>query len=77
MRKFFTPITLLIVLLVLSASSAHARTLYYWNRPGGSGWVLPEGWEVEAVTAVQVPGLDAERHMIVVGRRADGTGAAS
>lgn len=38
---------------------------------------LPEGWEIEAVTAVQVPGLDAERHMIVVGRRADGTGAAS
>ena len=38
---------------------------------------LPDGWVVEAVTAVPVPGLDAERHMIVVSRRADGTGSAS
>ena len=38
---------------------------------------LPDGWEVEAVTAVQVPGLNAERHMIVVIRPADGAGAAS
>ena len=38
---------------------------------------LPDGWEIEAVTAVQVPGLDAQRHMIVVSRRADGTGADS
>jgi 16S rRNA (guanine527-N7)-methyltransferase len=35
---------------------------------------LPEGWVVEAATAVQVPGLDAERHMIMVSRRADDAG---
>ena len=38
---------------------------------------LPEGWALESVTAVQVPGLAAERHMIVVSRCADGTGLAS
>ena len=69
MRKFFTPITLLIVLLVLSASSAHARTLYYWNRPGGSGWVLPEGWEVinEELPDVQQrrPELSAAAALVV------------
>lgn len=32
---------------------------------------LPDGWVIEAATAVQVPGLDAERHMIVISRRAD------
>lgn len=37
---------------------------------------LPDGWVVDAVTAVQVPGLDAERHMIVIGRQADSAGPA-
>lgn len=38
---------------------------------------VPEGWLAEAVTAVQVPGLDAERHMIVLSRLAGGGGTAS
>ncbi len=29
---------------------------------------LPEGWRVEAVQALSVPGLDAERHLVVVAR---------
>jgi 16S rRNA (guanine527-N7)-methyltransferase len=34
---------------------------------------LPDGWVASAVTPVRVPALDAERHMIVVGRCADGS----
>lgn len=37
--------------------------------------IVPAGWLAEEVTAVQVPGLDAERHMIVVSRCADDTGS--
>ena len=29
---------------------------------------LPPGWRVRAVHALTVPGLDAERHLVVVGR---------
>ena len=29
---------------------------------------LPAGWHVQAVQALAVPGLDAERHLVVVGR---------
>lgn len=29
---------------------------------------LPAGWQVEAVHPLAVPGLDAERHLVVVGR---------
>ena len=36
---------------------------------------VPDGWVADVVAAVQVPGLDAERHMIVVSRRADGAGS--
>jgi 16S rRNA (guanine527-N7)-methyltransferase len=38
---------------------------------------VPEGWLAEAVTPVQVPGLDAERHMIVISRRVGGNESAS
>jgi 16S rRNA (guanine527-N7)-methyltransferase len=30
---------------------------------------LPTGWQVEAVHALSVPGLDAERKLVVIGRR--------
>ena len=29
---------------------------------------LPPGWRLERVVALQVPGLDAERHLVIVGR---------
>jgi 16S rRNA (guanine527-N7)-methyltransferase len=29
---------------------------------------LPAGWRVQAIHALQVPGLEAERHLVVVGR---------
>ena len=29
---------------------------------------LPAGWQVESVRPLQVPGLDAERHLVVIGR---------
>ncbi len=38
---------------------------------------VPAGWLAEEVAAVQVPGLDAERHMIVVTRCVDGAGPVS
>ena len=34
---------------------------------------LPAGWNVERIEVLRVPGLDAERHLIVI-RRAPGTG---
>lgn len=38
---------------------------------------LPAGWVAAAVTPVQVPALDAERHMIVVRRSAEAAGPAA
>lgn len=37
-------------------------------RPAAEIAALPAGWRVEAVHALAVPGLDAERHLVVVGR---------
>lgn len=31
---------------------------------------LPAGWRVEAIQPLRVPGLDAERHLVIVGRAA-------
>lgn len=36
--------------------------------PGDEIAALPAGWQVEAVHPLQVPGLDAERHLVVVRR---------
>jgi 16S rRNA (guanine527-N7)-methyltransferase len=37
-------------------------------RPDEEIAALPPGWAVRAVRPLQVPGLDAERHLVVVGR---------
>lgn len=37
-------------------------------RPDAEIAALPAGWRVEAVHPLAVPGLDAERHLVVVGR---------
>ncbi|MDQ3511248.1 MAG: class I SAM-dependent methyltransferase, partial [Pseudomonadota bacterium] len=29
---------------------------------------LPEGWAVQSTQALDVPGLQAERHLVIVGR---------
>lgn len=34
---------------------------------------LPAGWRVHAIHPLRVPGLDAERHLVVVARAPDGT----
>ena len=39
-------------------------------RPDAETAALPAGWKVEAVHPLAVPGLDAERHLVVVGRTA-------
>ncbi|MGY1530722.1 16S rRNA (guanine(527)-N(7))-methyltransferase RsmG [Luteimonas sp. A649] len=39
-------------------------------RPDAEIAALPAGWQVEAVHPLAVPGLDAERHLVVVGRAA-------
>ena len=41
-------------------------------RPDEEIAALPEGWEVRAVEPMAVPGLAAERHMVVIGRRGEG-----
>jgi 16S rRNA (guanine527-N7)-methyltransferase len=41
--------------------------------PGDEIAALPAGWTVEAVHPLVVPGLGAERHLVVVGRSASGT----
>jgi 16S rRNA (guanine527-N7)-methyltransferase len=45
-----------------------------WPEPDGGP--LPAGYAIEAVTALAVPGLDAERHLVTV-CRATGSGAAA
>ncbi|MEO8011155.1 MAG: 16S rRNA (guanine(527)-N(7))-methyltransferase RsmG [Dokdonella sp.] len=35
---------------------------------------LPSGFEVESITRLQVPGLDAERHLVTIRRSGIGTG---
>lgn len=40
-------------------------------RPDDEIAALPAGWAVHDVIALQVPGLDAERHLVRIGRRAD------
>ncbi|MFQ6312318.1 16S rRNA (guanine(527)-N(7))-methyltransferase RsmG [Lysobacter capsici] len=42
------------------------------QRPDEEIAALPDGWEVRAVEALQVPGLVGERHMVTVGRRGEG-----
>jgi 16S rRNA (guanine527-N7)-methyltransferase len=39
-------------------------------RPDDEIAALPAGWAVEAIHPLAVPGLDAERHLVVVGRKA-------
>ena len=39
-------------------------------RPDAEIAALPAGWRLEAVHPLAVPGLDAERHLVVVGRTA-------
>ena len=41
-------------------------------RPDAEIGLLPAGWEVEAIHPLAVPGLGAERHLVVVGRAAPG-----
>lgn len=41
-------------------------------RPDAEIALLPAGWEVEAIHPLAVPGLGAERHLVVVGRVAPG-----
>lgn len=41
-------------------------------RPDAEIALLPAGWEVEAIHPLAVPGLGAERHLVVVGRAAPG-----
>ena len=41
-------------------------------RPDAEAAALPAGWEVEAIHPLAVPGLGAERHLVVVGRAAPG-----
>jgi 16S rRNA (guanine527-N7)-methyltransferase len=41
-------------------------------RPDAEVAALPAGWRVEAVHPLAVPGLEAERHLVVVGRTAPG-----
>ena len=36
--------------------------------PGAEAQALPAGWAVTAIERLQVPGLDAERHLVVIGR---------
>lgn len=40
------------------------------GRPAAEIAALPPGWTLQAVHRLQVPGLDAERHLVVVGRAA-------
>lgn len=42
------------------------------QRPDDEIAALPAGWRVEAVHPLAVPGLDAERHLVLVGRAAPG-----
>ena len=41
-------------------------------RPDAEVAALPVGWEVQAIHPLAVPGLGAERHLVVVGRVAPG-----
>ncbi|HVI57776.1 MAG TPA: 16S rRNA (guanine(527)-N(7))-methyltransferase RsmG [Luteimonas sp.] len=41
-------------------------------RPNAEIAALPAGWQVEAIHPLAVPGLDAERHLVVVRRSAPG-----
>jgi len=41
------------------------------QRPDEEIAALPDGWDVRAVEALQVPGLVGERHMVTVGRRGE------
>ncbi len=41
-------------------------------RPDAEIAELPAGWRLEAVHRLAVPGLDADRHLVVVGRAAPG-----
>lgn len=41
-------------------------------RPDAEVAALPAGWRVEAIHPLAVPGLAAERHLVVVGRAAPG-----
>ena len=41
-------------------------------RPDAEIAELPSGWRLEAVHRLAVPGLDADRHLVVVGRAAPG-----
>jgi 16S rRNA (guanine527-N7)-methyltransferase len=44
-------------------------------RPDDEIAALPAGWRLEAVHPLAVPGLGAERHLVVVARASDGAGA--
>jgi 16S rRNA (guanine527-N7)-methyltransferase len=44
-------------------------------RPDDEIAALPAGWRLEAVHPLAVPGLTAERHLVVVARASDGAGA--
>ncbi|MCD9029504.1 16S rRNA (guanine(527)-N(7))-methyltransferase RsmG [Luteimonas sp. BDR2-5] len=46
-------------------------------RPDEEIAALPAGWRVEAVHPLAVPGLDAERHLVVVARQPPGSAAAA
>jgi 16S rRNA (guanine527-N7)-methyltransferase len=43
-------------------------------RPDDEIAALPDGWRLEAVHPLAVPGLGAERHLVVVARTPDGAG---
>ncbi|MGO4774951.1 16S rRNA (guanine(527)-N(7))-methyltransferase RsmG [Lysobacter sp. 2RAB21] len=42
------------------------------QRPDEEIAALPQGWEVRALEPMTVPGLAAERHMVVIGRQGEG-----
>ena len=42
-------------------------------RPDEEIAALPRGWRLETLHRLTVPGLDGERHLVVVGREADAT----
>jgi 16S rRNA (guanine527-N7)-methyltransferase len=44
-------------------------------RPEDEIAALPAGWRLEALHPLAVPGLTAERHLVVVARASDGAGA--
>ncbi|WP_337244656.1 16S rRNA (guanine(527)-N(7))-methyltransferase RsmG [Luteimonas sp. gir] len=45
------------------------------QRPDDEIAALPDAWRLEAVHPLRVPGLEADRHLVVIARASDGDGA--